>query len=68
MTLKISINGEQTELQHDMTIAELLAHLDKDPKTLAVEVNRELVPRKNHAEHKLQTGDAIEIVTFVGGG
>ena len=51
-----------------MNIGELLVELDLDSRPCAVEVNRELVPRASHKEHKLVDGDRVEIVTLVGGG
>jgi sulfur carrier protein len=35
---------------------------------VAVEVNRAVVPRALHSEHRVRSGDEIEIVHFVGGG
>lgn len=49
-------------------MAELLAERKLIPLRVAVEVNEELVPRKQFAETALRDGDRIEIVTFVGGG
>ena len=51
-----------------MTLAALIEQLDMKPKYVAVERNRELVPRARHAECLLQPGDQLEIVTLVGGG
>ena len=51
-----------------MTLAALLEQLEMKPKYVAVERNRELVPRGRHAECVLQSGDLLEIVTLVGGG
>jgi len=46
----------------------LLAELALAGKPVAVEVNRELVPRERQAAHRLADGDRVEIVTLVGGG
>lgn len=64
----IFVNGEQRTVVTDTTVAELLAELKLEPKHCAVEVNLELVPRGRHAEHRLASGDRLEIVTLVGGG
>src|SRR5262249_51755063 len=64
----ITVNEEPRSFPDPLTVADLLRHLDKDPKKLAVEVNRDLVPRPEHAARRLQNGDAVEIVTLVGGG
>jgi thiazole synthase len=64
----ITINGVPSELAPAQTVAELLQQLGHDPRRVAVEVNREVVPRARHAEHRLNAGDAVEVVTLVGGG
>src|SRR5437868_3678370 len=64
----ITINGVPSELALAQTVAELLQQLGHDPRRVAVEVNREVVPRARHGEHRLQPGDAVEVVTLVGGG
>jgi thiazole synthase len=64
----ITINGETKSLPEAITVAELLQQLGKDAKKLAVEVNRELVSRPRHTGVVLKDGDAVEIVTLVGGG
>ena len=66
--MKITINGEEKEIADGMTVAELVASLDLQPKFVAVERNREIVPRKQHGECQLESGDELEIVTLVGGG
>jgi sulfur carrier protein len=66
--LIIKLNGETLTVEENVTVAGLLASLKKDPKFLAVEVNRELVPRTQHADCQLSEGDDVEIVTLVGGG
>ena len=50
------------------TVADLITHYHLGGSASAVEVNRELVPRRQHAEHALADGDEVEIVTLVGGG
>lgn len=66
--MEIQVNGQPQTVPEDATVAWLIAHLKREPKFLAVERNRELVPRTQHAECTLQAGDQIEIVTLVGGG
>jgi thiamine biosynthesis protein ThiS len=50
------------------TLAELLRRLSLEGKPVAVEHNRRVVPRAEHASVRLNHGDTLEIVTFVGGG
>lgn len=64
----IKLNGEELTVQEKVSVAALLEGLKKDAKFLAVEVNRELVPRTQHSDHQLNDGDDVEIVTLVGGG
>ena len=64
----ITVNGEPRPVPDPCSVADLLRALGKDPAKLAVEVNRDVVPRAAHAGHALRDGDAVEIVTLVGGG
>jgi thiamine biosynthesis protein ThiS len=64
----ITINAEPKTLPDPLTVEKLLLILGKDPKKLAVEVNRFVVPRSEHKNCLLGNGDAVEIVTLVGGG
>ena len=66
--IAVRINGEAHEIPPMLTVADLIVHLGKDPRLLAVEKNQELVPRKVHAGTAVEAGDQIEIVTLVGGG
>jgi thiazole synthase len=64
----ITVNGESRPLPEPWTVAELLRRLGRDPGKVAVEVNREVVPRARQSAQELRDGDAVEIVTLVGGG
>jgi thiazole synthase len=64
----ITVNAEPHSLPGPLTVAELIRALGKDPSKLAVEVNRTVVPRAEHPARQLRDGDAVEIVTLVGGG
>ncbi len=64
----ITVNEESYTFPDPFTVAELLKHLRKDAEKLAVEVNRKVIPRAEHAGCSLKDGDAVEIVTLVGGG
>ena len=66
--MTIRLNGEPREIAPDTSLAELLESLALSNAPCAVEINREVVPRATHEERLLIEGDAIEIVTFVGGG
>ena len=66
--IDITLNGERHSVPEPLTIADLVKRLGHQPKRVAVEVNQEVVSNIRHAEHCLQPGDAVEIVTLVGGG
>ncbi len=66
--MRIIVNGEPVTLDAPSTVADLITHYHLAGSAAAVEVNRELVPRRQHAEHALADGDEVEIVTLVGGG
>ena len=66
-TLDITINGEPRR-QAAGSVAELVRDLGLDPAKVAVERNREIVPRSTLAEVAIGDGDRFEIVHFVGGG
>ncbi len=66
--LSLVINGEARTLPRGTTLAQLVAVLQLDPARVALEHNREIVPRSSHAATLLGEGDCIEIVNFVGGG
>ena len=66
--MQILLNGKPTTVKTDTTINDLLAQLDLTGKRVAVEINRQIVPRSQHASHVVQDGDLIEVVVAVGGG
>lgn len=66
--MKIQVNGEPREIADASTVADLLAELKLDPRFLAVERNKQLVPRTQHTQCQLEEGDELEVVTLVGGG
>lgn len=66
--MRIQLNGEPREVPEFWSIADLLADLKIENRYCAVERNRLVVPREQHAACSLQAGDQIEVVTLVGGG
>jgi thiamine biosynthesis protein ThiS len=66
--IHVSVNGESVSMPTGSTLAELLRRLSLEGKPVAVEHNRRVVPRAEHASVRLNHGDTLEIVTFVGGG
>jgi thiamine biosynthesis protein ThiS len=67
-TCSVLVNGDPLELAAGSTVLGLLEALDRDPRTVAIEVNGEVVPRRRFGEVELSAGDRIEVVRFVQGG
>ena len=67
-TIAVTINGETRQVPDPGTLLELLKHLGLDPRTVVVELNREIVRRPRLGQTGVAEGDAIELVHFVGGG
>lgn len=67
-SIGIQLNGEPRRVSAGTTIAGMLGELGLDPRKVAVERNREVVPRGTFDEVQVSEGDAYEIVHFVGGG
>jgi sulfur carrier protein len=65
--MDLCVNGEKLQLPDGSTIAALLDHFKLHPIRVAVELNRDIVPKKAYVDTRLKTGDTVEIVTFVGG-
>jgi thiamine biosynthesis protein ThiS len=66
--IQVSVNGETLQVPSGCTIAGLLQILSLDRARVAVEHNLRVVPKAEQADRRLNHGDRLEIVTFVGGG
>ena len=66
--MKIILNGEQKECPKGTTIEKLLDLYKIDKNRAAVELNLQIVPRKELSARMLNDADILEVVTFVGGG
>lgn len=66
--IRILINGEPRELPAPQTVSSLLQQLGMADKRVAVEVNREIVPRSQHGDYALGDNDQVEVVQAIGGG
>ena len=66
--MTILVNGEEKTVPSGITLSELLRLLDLAEGRVAVERNREVVPRRLHQELQLREGDRLELIQFVGGG
>ena len=66
--MQVRVNGSLHDVDADASVAHLLSKLELAPIRVAVELNEDLVPRKDFDRTLLSPGDRLEIVTFVGGG
>ena len=66
--MQIILNGHSKQAFDGTTVAALLDELALAGKRLAVEVNEDVIPRSQHADHRLHDGDRVEIVHAIGGG
>ena len=66
--MTVILNGEERSCREGSTIADLVEELGLGKRRIAVEVNRDILPRTEYATYHIQAGDHIEIVHFVGGG
>jgi sulfur carrier protein len=66
--MEVTVNGTRRDVPEGLSVRGLVEHLGLTEGPVAVEINREIVPRARHAEHRVAAGDVIEIVHFVGGG
>ena len=66
--VQLHINGDPRDCPAGLTLAGLLEHLGMKADRVAVERNRDIVPREQWSETRLDDGDQLEIVHFVGGG
>src|SRR5262249_13758715 len=66
--LEILVNGSPMRLPAGSSVADLLARLRVSTPRVAVERNREIVPKARYPETRLAAGDVFEVVELVGGG
>ena len=66
--MKLQINGDDRDFTGPLTLAGLVEQLGMKQDRVAVELNRDIVPRDRWPQTNLSEGDRLEIVHFVGGG
>jgi thiamine biosynthesis protein ThiS len=66
--MRVEINGETKELPRELNLNELLEYLSMPSRLLAIELNKEVVRRKDWGDIKIKDSDVIEVIHFVGGG
>ena len=66
--MELTVNGAKHAYADGLTVAQLLERLNVAPERIVVEVNLKILKRAEHPTTRLQEGDQVEIVRFVGGG
>ena len=66
--IKIKINGKINKIDDKTKLSDLIKNLKVPLKKVAIELNREIVDKKNLKKINLKVNDKIEIVHFIGGG
>jgi sulfur carrier protein len=66
--MQIILNGSATKIPDKLSAAGLVEHLELGDKRLAIEINREIVPRSQYEHTALHPNDNVEIVHAIGGG
>ncbi|MFA6710970.1 MAG: sulfur carrier protein ThiS [Candidatus Methanomethylophilaceae archaeon] len=64
----MKINGNNINLISPIPLVEFLSVNGYDPERIAVELNGDIVPKKEYADAIIKDSDSLEIVSFVGGG
>ena len=66
--MQVTINGEKRELAENLSISEMLKNLELPSERVAIELNKEVVRKKDWENIKVNDADKIEVIHFVGGG
>lgn len=66
--ITVTVNGDERQVTDGLTVREFLESLDLHPGLVVVERNREILDRDRYAEVRVEEGDVLELVHFVGGG
>ena len=66
--VQIQVNGERRDCRAGSTVGDLLRELDLKTERVAVELNLEILDRKDFDQRDLRAGDRVEILSFIGGG
>ena len=66
--MRVLLNGETRDFHDGVTVHDLVTELGLTARRIAVEVNRDILPRESYGHRRLCDGDVVEIVHFIGGG
>jgi len=66
--LVIRVNGEKKELERELSLLQLIQHMNFPTQRFAIAVNRNVIPRSEIDRTFVKDGDEVEVVHAVGGG
>ncbi len=66
--IQVRINGEARAIPRGLSVTRVLEGLELNPALVVVELNREILPRDRYGAVRIEPGDVLELVHFVGGG
>ena len=66
--MRVYVNGKETEVAEQLTVAVLVAEKGLNPNTVVVEHNMIILPKEQWSQFTLASDDKLEIIAFVGGG
>ena len=66
--MHIQVNGESRRVREEMNVTGLLQDLQLNVERVAVEINLEILDRRDFDARMLKEGDRVEILSFIGGG
>lgn len=66
--MRVYVNGKETEVAEQLTVAALVAEKGLNPNTVVVEHNMIILPEEQWLQFTLASDDKLEIIAFVGGG
>ena len=66
--IQIYINGKKKNIDIKYSLIDVLKDYSLKDKLIAVEINREIIPKSNYKNKKINQNDRIEILELIGGG
>jgi sulfur carrier protein len=66
--MQVLINGETRKIENELNLRQLLEKLELPTERVAIELNKDVVRKKDWETIKISDADKIEIIHFVGGG
>ena len=66
--IKIRVNGKVKSISDNYSVSDLVKNLKIPMKKVAIELNQEIIDKKNISKINFKENDTIEIVHFIGGG